>query len=42
MELEDDGSLFVQGDTSKHDTYELEFKSLPAGITALRLEALAR
>ena len=40
MELEDDGSLFVQGDTSKHDTYELEFKSLPAGITALRLEAL--
>ena len=40
MELQDDGSLFVQGDTSKHDTYELEFKSLPAGITALRLEAL--
>ena len=33
-------SIFVQGDASKHDTYELEFTNLPAGITALRLEAL--
>lgn len=40
MEQQDDGSLFVQGDTSKHDTYELELTHLPAGITALRLEAL--
>jgi len=40
MDLLDDGSLFVQGDTAKHDTYTLEFRRLPAGITALRLEAL--
>ena len=40
MKLEKDGSLFVQGDASKHDTYELEFADLPGGITALRLEAL--
>ena len=40
MELDEAGSIFVQGDTTKHDTYELEFTKLPAGITALRLEAL--
>jgi len=40
MEREDDGSIFVQGDATKHDTYELEFTKLPVGITALRLEAL--
>ncbi|MBC8325409.1 MAG: PSD1 domain-containing protein [Verrucomicrobia subdivision 3 bacterium] len=40
MELDDAGRIFVQGDASKHDTYELEFRNLPAGITALRLEAL--
>ena len=39
-EIEQDDSIFVQGDASKHDTYELEFANLPAGITALRLEAL--
>ena len=40
LEIEEDDSVFVQGDASKHDTYELEFANLPAGITALRLEAL--
>jgi len=40
LEIEQDDSIFVQGDASKHDTYELEFANLPAGITALRLEAL--
>ena len=40
LEIEEDDSIFVQGDASKHDTYELEFANLPAGITALRLEAL--
>jgi len=40
MELQADGSLYIQGDTAKHDTYELELADLPAGITALRIEAL--
>ena len=40
LEIEEDDSIFVQGDASKHDTYELEFANLPAGITALRLEVL--
>ena len=40
MKLEKDDSIFVQGDATKHDTYELEFANLPADITALRLEAL--
>jgi mono/diheme cytochrome c family protein len=35
-----DGSVLVSGDISKNDTYELLFRDLPAGITALRLEAL--
>jgi len=40
MELQDDGSIFVQGDTAKHDIYELELTDLPAGITAFRIEVL--
>ena len=40
MELQPDGSLLVQGDTAKHDTYQLELTGFPAGITALRIEAL--
>jgi len=40
MELQPDGSLFIQGDTAKHDTYELELADFPASITALRIEVL--
>ncbi|MFO0870258.1 MAG: PSD1 and planctomycete cytochrome C domain-containing protein [Pirellulales bacterium] len=36
----DDGSVLASGDQSKSDTYELTFDGVPAGITALRLEAL--
>lgn len=37
---ESDGSIFVSGDITKSDTYELTFTGLPKGITAIRLEAL--
>ena len=40
LELLEDQSIFARGDTSKHDTYEFEFKDLPENITGLRLEAL--
>jgi hypothetical protein len=36
----DDGSLRASGDPTKHDIYELAFADLPAGVTAVRLEAL--
>jgi mono/diheme cytochrome c family protein len=35
-----DGSIFVSGDISKADTYDLKFTGVPAKITAVRLEAL--
>jgi hypothetical protein len=35
-----DGSLLASGDATKHDIYGLTFEHLPAGVTALRLEAL--
>lgn len=35
-----DGSVLASGDISKNDTYELVFRDVPAGVTALRLEAL--
>ena len=40
LDLLEDQSIFANGDTSKHDTYEFEFTELPENITALRLEAL--
>ena len=40
LELLEDQSIFANGDTQKHDAYELEFTDLPDGITTLRLEAL--
>ena len=40
LELLKDQSIFVNGDTRKHDTYDLEFTNLPKNITSLRLEAL--
>lgn len=35
-----DQSIFVVGDISKDDTYNLKFAQVPAGTTALRLEVL--
>ena len=35
-----DGSILASGDTTKEDHYELHYANLPAGLTALRLEAL--
>ena len=40
LQLQKDQSIFANGDTRKHDTYDLEFADLPEGITTLRLEAL--
>jgi len=40
LTVQEDDSVFVSGDTTKQDTYELEFRSQPGRITALRLEAL--
>jgi len=36
----DDDSVLVSGDMSKRDVYDLRFGSIPAGITAIRLECL--
>jgi hypothetical protein len=33
--------IFVSGDMTKSDTYELRFANVPRGITAVRIEALA-
>ena len=35
-----DASILASGDFTKSDTYELKFRDLPAGVTAVRLEAL--
>lgn len=40
LTVQADGSVFASGDTTKSDTYELKFTSIPAGVTAVRLEAL--
>ncbi|MCE9552302.1 MAG: PSD1 and planctomycete cytochrome C domain-containing protein [Planctomycetes bacterium] len=40
LAVEGDNSIFVSGDISKDDTYELTFADAPAGVTAIRLEAL--
>jgi hypothetical protein len=39
LSLESDDTIFVSGDTSKDDRFTLTFKDVPAGATALRLEA---
>ncbi len=36
-----DGSLLAQGPATEKDGYTLEFETLPKGVTALRIEALA-
>ena len=38
--LRDDGSVFAAGDPTKHDVYTLTLADLPAGTTAIRVEAL--
>ncbi len=40
LTLQEDGSVFVTGDITKSDTYQLRFANVPNGITAIRLEAL--
>ena len=40
LTVQPDLSVFVSGDISKHDTYEMVFRDIPAGTRALRLEAL--
>jgi hypothetical protein len=40
LTVQADDSIFASGDTTKYDTYELEFKPTAQRITALRLEAL--
>ena len=40
LTIEPDASVFRSGDISKSDTYELHFRDVPAGVTAIRLEAL--
>lgn len=40
LQVEGDDAVFVSGDITKSDTYELRFDRLPGKITALRLEAL--
>jgi len=40
LAIEPDGSVFASGDFTKSDTYRLKFSAAPAGLTAIRLEAL--
>lgn len=40
LTLEDDGVVFASGDFTKSDTYHLKFSKVPAGVRAIRIEAL--
>jgi hypothetical protein len=40
LTIESDGSVFASGDFTKQDIYRLNFKGVPAGVRALRIEAL--
>jgi hypothetical protein len=40
LTVQPDASVFASGDISKSDTYELHFSNVPAGATAIQLEAL--
>ena len=40
LTIEADDSVFASGDFTKSDTYKLKFRNLPAGVKAIRLEAL--
>ena len=40
LTVQPDASVFASGDITKSDTFEMKFRDLPRGITAVRLEAL--
>jgi hypothetical protein len=40
LTVEADDSVFASGDFTKNDTYRLRFGNIPAGATAIRLQAL--
>jgi hypothetical protein len=40
LNVEADDVIFASGDFTKNDTYTLAFKNLPAGVKAIRIEAL--
>ena len=40
LTIQSDDSIFASGDFTKSDTYKLTFRNLPAGVKAIRLEAL--
>lgn len=40
LTIENDDSIFANGDFTKHDTYALQFRDVPEGVKAIRLEAL--
>lgn len=40
LTIERDDAVFASGDTAKVDVYTLRFQPVPAGVTAIRLEAL--
>ena len=40
LTIEPDGSIFASGDITKSDRYDLQFKGVPKGVTAMRIEAL--
>jgi hypothetical protein len=40
LTVEKDDAVFVSGDISKSDTYQLRFEKVPQAVTAIRLEAL--
>ena len=40
LTIQTDGTVFVSGDITKRDVYDVQLRGLPKGVTALRLEAL--
>jgi len=40
LDWQPDGSIFASGDFTKEDHYELRYDAIPAGVTAVRIEAL--
>jgi hypothetical protein len=40
LEIQNDNSILAGGDIAKSTTYDLSFADIPAGVTAIRLEAL--
>ncbi len=40
LTVQPDGTVFVSGDSTKRDVYDVQLAGLPKGVTALRLEAL--